>query len=471
MSLVLRPSLYLLAQSLTRCFLRLPRGLDDFYVRYILTLKPSLYLLALSLVASHKKSPCLQGLDDFYVRYISPEATVFKSEVIFNQTAPKVLSFSSGGPNIVVADILKSRFISLPHNGVYGFIVFSSLMTFSDDLPSYWCLLVLSSRRGQNLTQRLEKDEKKKKEKKKKEKKEKEKEKEKEEKKNMIVMKIMVDILHMNRLSLQNEQHLCILRLCPAAAAAAATSKRTKINLLRLRLRLRLRLPNEHQAAQGHFPPEREDTEVVALPKVFKGVRRQKNLASADTKEGTSETNPMSPIKQSAKRVRKGLDFETVVPELDDLGNIVNRVAMVDSAEINLDDSEAHEYQGLEELDCVLEFMEAEQDNGEKERGVLVQKDTEMEMQDTMVGLGDLKPYALTVDAEEEVGDQGISIEVLTGSGEYNGILKLSFKVGATKKLFKGYLTVRGGSKKLLKITTPRKKGITRESKRRLREV
>ncbi|CAH2069453.1 unnamed protein product [Thlaspi arvense] len=37
----------------------------------------------------------------------SPEATVLKSEVIFNQTAPKVLSFSSRGPNIVVADILK----------------------------------------------------------------------------------------------------------------------------------------------------------------------------------------------------------------------------------------------------------------------------------------------------------------------------------------------------------------------------
>ncbi|KAJ4866600.1 Subtilase family protein [Raphanus sativus] len=51
--------------------------------------------------------------DDFesFLSYInssnSPEATVLKSETIFNQTAPKVLSFSSRGPNIIVADVLK----------------------------------------------------------------------------------------------------------------------------------------------------------------------------------------------------------------------------------------------------------------------------------------------------------------------------------------------------------------------------
>ncbi|CAN8238175.1 unnamed protein product [Cochlearia groenlandica] len=54
----------------------------------------------------------LQG-DDFasLLSYInsanSPEATVLKSEAIFNQTAPHVLSFSSRGPNIIVTDILK----------------------------------------------------------------------------------------------------------------------------------------------------------------------------------------------------------------------------------------------------------------------------------------------------------------------------------------------------------------------------
>ncbi|XP_024011857.1 subtilisin-like protease SBT4.11 [Eutrema salsugineum] len=37
----------------------------------------------------------------------SPEAAVLKSEATFNQTGPKVLSFSSRGPNIIVADILK----------------------------------------------------------------------------------------------------------------------------------------------------------------------------------------------------------------------------------------------------------------------------------------------------------------------------------------------------------------------------
>ncbi|AED97147.1 Subtilase family protein [Arabidopsis thaliana] len=41
--------------------------------------------------------------DDFE----SPEAAVLKSESIFYQTAPKILSFSSRGPNIIVADILK----------------------------------------------------------------------------------------------------------------------------------------------------------------------------------------------------------------------------------------------------------------------------------------------------------------------------------------------------------------------------
>ncbi|XP_013626670.1 PREDICTED: cucumisin-like isoform X1 [Brassica oleracea var. oleracea] len=51
--------------------------------------------------------------DDFesFLSYInssnSPEAAVLKSETIFNQTAPKVLSFSSRGPNIIVPDILK----------------------------------------------------------------------------------------------------------------------------------------------------------------------------------------------------------------------------------------------------------------------------------------------------------------------------------------------------------------------------
>ncbi|VVB16570.1 unnamed protein product [Arabis nemorensis] len=37
----------------------------------------------------------------------SPKAAVLKSEAIFNQIAPNVLSFSSRGPNIIVADILK----------------------------------------------------------------------------------------------------------------------------------------------------------------------------------------------------------------------------------------------------------------------------------------------------------------------------------------------------------------------------
>ncbi|KAG7534794.1 Peptidase S8/S53 domain superfamily [Arabidopsis thaliana x Arabidopsis arenosa] len=51
--------------------------------------------------------------DDFesFLSYIksakSPEAAVLKSEAIFYKTAPKVLSFSSRGPNIIVADILK----------------------------------------------------------------------------------------------------------------------------------------------------------------------------------------------------------------------------------------------------------------------------------------------------------------------------------------------------------------------------
>ncbi|CAN7006018.1 unnamed protein product [Brassica rapa subsp. trilocularis] len=51
--------------------------------------------------------------DDFesFLSYInsakSPEASVLKSETIYNQTAPKVLSFSSRGPNIIVPDILK----------------------------------------------------------------------------------------------------------------------------------------------------------------------------------------------------------------------------------------------------------------------------------------------------------------------------------------------------------------------------
>ncbi|XP_019088267.1 PREDICTED: subtilisin-like protease SBT4.11 [Camelina sativa] len=51
--------------------------------------------------------------DDFesFLSYIksanSPDAAVLKSEAIFNKSAPKVLSFSSRGPNIIVADILK----------------------------------------------------------------------------------------------------------------------------------------------------------------------------------------------------------------------------------------------------------------------------------------------------------------------------------------------------------------------------
>ncbi|KAL1208465.1 Subtilisin-like protease SBT4.11 [Cardamine amara subsp. amara] len=51
--------------------------------------------------------------DDFesFLSYIkstnSPEAAVLKSEAIFNHKAPKVLSFSSRGPNIIAADILK----------------------------------------------------------------------------------------------------------------------------------------------------------------------------------------------------------------------------------------------------------------------------------------------------------------------------------------------------------------------------
>ncbi|KAL1206712.1 Subtilisin-like protease SBT4.13 [Cardamine amara subsp. amara] len=51
--------------------------------------------------------------DDFdsLVSYInstkSPEATVLKSEAIFNQAAPTIASFSSRGPNTIAADILK----------------------------------------------------------------------------------------------------------------------------------------------------------------------------------------------------------------------------------------------------------------------------------------------------------------------------------------------------------------------------
>ncbi|CAH2072108.1 unnamed protein product [Thlaspi arvense] len=37
----------------------------------------------------------------------SPQATILKSEAIFHQRAPKVTSFSSRGPNFIVADILK----------------------------------------------------------------------------------------------------------------------------------------------------------------------------------------------------------------------------------------------------------------------------------------------------------------------------------------------------------------------------
>ncbi|EOA13157.1 hypothetical protein CARUB_v10026176mg [Capsella rubella] len=51
--------------------------------------------------------------DDFeyFLSYIKssnlPDAAVLKSEAIFHKEAPKVLSFSSRGPNIIVADILK----------------------------------------------------------------------------------------------------------------------------------------------------------------------------------------------------------------------------------------------------------------------------------------------------------------------------------------------------------------------------
>ncbi|CAH2034302.1 unnamed protein product [Thlaspi arvense] len=51
--------------------------------------------------------------DDFdsLVSYInstkSPKATILKTEEVFNQTAPKVVSFSSRGPNIIALDLLK----------------------------------------------------------------------------------------------------------------------------------------------------------------------------------------------------------------------------------------------------------------------------------------------------------------------------------------------------------------------------
>ena len=37
----------------------------------------------------------------------SPEAAVLKTKTIFNQTAPKVVSFSGRGPNRIASDILK----------------------------------------------------------------------------------------------------------------------------------------------------------------------------------------------------------------------------------------------------------------------------------------------------------------------------------------------------------------------------
>lgn len=37
----------------------------------------------------------------------SPQATVLKTEAIYNQTSPVIASFSSRGPNTVAVDILK----------------------------------------------------------------------------------------------------------------------------------------------------------------------------------------------------------------------------------------------------------------------------------------------------------------------------------------------------------------------------
>ncbi|CAH2069451.1 unnamed protein product [Thlaspi arvense] len=56
-------------------------------------------------------SALLQDDFDSLVSYInstnSPKATILKTEAVFNQTAPKVASFSSRGPNTIAVDLLK----------------------------------------------------------------------------------------------------------------------------------------------------------------------------------------------------------------------------------------------------------------------------------------------------------------------------------------------------------------------------
>ncbi|CAH2052294.1 unnamed protein product, partial [Thlaspi arvense] len=183
--------------------------------------------------------------------------------------------------------------------------------------------------------------------------------------------------------------------------------------------------PKRERAIESHFKEDKED-EGNSGGTSYKGALQGKEVAAGPTaemkqtvgdshkgkgkvtenrEENASGCNPNSLTQPSAKKVRKELAFDEVGLEMDDLGQMIDQVIMANSLDATLDETKVW-------LAC------------------------------------------------------GVILVTLEESGNDQNVIKPPSKAGVKKKLFKGSLALGGGSRKLMHVVTPRKKGITADPKK-----
>ncbi|CAH2065516.1 unnamed protein product [Thlaspi arvense] len=111
------------------------------------------------------------------------------------------------------------------------------------------------------------------------------------------------------------------------------------------------------------------------------------NMGMDQTGKVVSQSSPLSPAQQSAKKVRKGLDFDKVIPEMDDFEELIDRVTMEDLVEQNLRDGEANGSTGFEVFESFSDLLEPHHDVVAEEKISMDQEELDTEANGTMTKL------------------------------------------------------------------------------------